>query len=109
MRRIFGWTIFVVESADGYYATGLCQDLRKRLAEITVGKGGPFFGKREYRRPIKLLYKEERLPFIEALAKFKYMRTMSRPRKERLMRTRSWPIGGTWKEFLKTRDPLNPT
>ena len=104
MKKIIGWTLYVVESADGYYATGMCRSIKKRIAEINIGGGGPFFGSRNYRRPAKLLYKEERLPFLEAHAKLKYIRKMSRPRKEKLMKTGVWPIGGSWKKFLMQRD-----
>ena len=106
MEKLLGWTVYIVGTADGFKATGMCHSFKRRLGEINVGKGGPFFGRRKYRRPIKILFKEDGLPFLEAYAKLKYMREMSTKLRNNLIIHHHWPMGGPWKEYVKRRDPI---
>jgi putative endonuclease len=99
--RVVEWTIYILECADGTYSVGFCRDLRVRLKEIAAGEGSQYFLNRPDRLPVKLLYEEPGLPFREAYAKFRYLRTMPRRLKEKLIYKKKWPLGGELKEFLK--------
>ena len=105
-RSIFlnltGWTVYILECADGTYATGFCSNLRKRLASINIFQEGYYFSRHPDRIPVKVVFKEIQLPFKEAFSKARYLRNMTRRYKIRLINTGRWPIGGAYQEYLKT-------
>lgn len=94
------WVIFIVECKDGTYYGGMARDLRKELIFINDFRKGFYFYNHPERVPVKLLY-QENCPFKEANAKFKYLRTMNRRLKTKLITTNKWPYGGAWKEFAE--------
>jgi len=97
--KTIGWTIYVIGCADGTYAVGMCRNIDKRLAEIGRCKGA-YFHKHSERLPVKILFIEKELQFKEAYAKYRYMRSMPRKQKEKLILRHQWPLGGPLKEYL---------
>lgn len=94
-----GWTIFIALCGDGTYFSGLCRDLKRKLREINRGEGY-YFSTHPERLPVKVIYEENELPFREAFAKYQYLREMNRKLKDKLMKTRCWPLGGPWRRYL---------
>jgi len=94
------WTIFIVRCADGTYFGGMDRNLKRRLTLINVFRKGYYFSTHPERLPVELMYKE-RVPFREANAKFIYLKEMNQRLKLKLIRTKVWPYGGAWKEFIE--------
>lgn len=94
------WVIYIVECADGTYYGGMVQDLEEQLHFINNDRKGFYFNTHPERVPVMLRY-EENIPFKEAHAKFKYLRKMNKRLKKKLIETKRWPYGGTWKVFAE--------
>jgi len=97
-----GWTVFIVECADGTYSTGFCSNLKKKIASINVFQEGYYFSRHPERVPVKVVFKETNLPFKEAFSKARYLKNMPRKNKIRLIEKGIWPIGGAYREYLRT-------
>ena len=95
-----GWTVFIVECADGSFFGGMCENFRKRLYEINNHRINYFINNDE-RLPVRIVHKETHLPFREAFAKAQYMKEMNRKLKKKLIETGVWPVGGPWKEYVR--------
>jgi len=101
-RKIVGWTVFIVECADGTLFCEMCRNVRKKLSEINMGCG-IYFSKHPERLPIKIVFEEKRMVFREAYAKHRYMKQMNRKLKLKLIGEKIWPMGGPWKEYVNSR------
>lgn len=99
---ITGWTVYILECADGSYATGFCSNFKKKLASINIFHEGYYFSTHPDRIPVKVVFKETGLPFKEAFSKARYLRCMVRKHKYKLINTGKWPVGGAYLEYLKT-------
>lgn len=88
-----GHTVYIMEGADGSYYTGICSspDIEKELEKATEAKIKHF--RKPGRIPAKIIFKEEHLHFKEAYLKFKYLRTMKRSSRKKLIDTKKWPAG----------------
>jgi len=93
----FGWILYIVEDACGVYHTGMTRDMNRKLLDINILEYGKF-GSREH--PVRIVFEERNVPFKEAFAKAKYLKKMNRYLRNKLIRTKKWPIGGEWKEFI---------
>lgn len=97
-----GWTVFILECANGPYYTGMTRDLKRTLVDMEVYRLGTHVSKHPEMFPVKVVFKETFLPFREAFAKKCYMRLMNRKLRSRLILTKKWPIGGPLLEYIKT-------
>jgi predicted GIY-YIG superfamily endonuclease len=99
-----GWTIFILKCADGSYRGGMTRNLKRVVADINHGINGKslghHFGGHPERLPVKVVYEEKKVRFKEAYAKCLYLYQMNRVWKERLIKTRVWPIGGPLREWI---------
>jgi putative endonuclease len=95
-----GWILYIVECADKTLFTGMTRDLTKALVEINVLKKRRYFNGHPERIPVKVVFQENNVPFREAYSKFSYLRKMNRYLKNKLIRTKKWPVGGPWKEYM---------
>jgi predicted GIY-YIG superfamily endonuclease len=93
-----GHTVYILEAADGSYYGGLCPDIEKEL--IRAAKGEIRYFKKPERRPAKVVFKEEHLPFEEAHLKFKYLRKINRIQRKKIIETGSWPTGRMLKPLI---------
>lgn len=99
-----GWALFIVECADKTFYTGMTHNLKKALIEINIFRKGIYFSKHPERLPVKIIFKEMNVPFKEAYAKLLYMRKMNRYLKKKLIKTKKWPMGGSWKKYLESQE-----
>jgi putative endonuclease len=88
---IGGRTVFLLECADGSLFAGWSEDLRKSLRKIRAGKGF-YFNNHPERLPVKVVFREDYLPFDEAYMKYRYLRIMNRTQRLRMLRTKCWPV-----------------
>ncbi len=102
MIGLKGWTLYVVECADKSYYTGWTRNLEKELIKMRL-LILPHFKRCPSRLPVRVVFQEKNVPFLEAYAKFNYLREMNRYLKNKLIRTQEWPMGGAWKRFLNKR------
>ena len=86
-----GHIVYILEGADGSYFTGMCSSMKEELKRIANGKIRHF--KKPERFPVTVVFKEDHLPFQEALLKFKYLRSMNRLLRKKLIDTKKWPAG----------------
>lgn len=96
---IKGYTVFIVECADGSYYTGFCEDLKKRLKEINTCNVAYFLTKPQL-VPVKVVFREDHLPFREAYTKHVYLRSLTRRHRIKLIETKKWPLGKMIRKFL---------
>jgi predicted GIY-YIG superfamily endonuclease len=86
-----GYTVYIMEGADGSYFTGMCQDLKKEMEKANrllikhFNKPG--------RLPAKVVFKEEHLSLREATLKMRYLRNSNRVYRKKIIDTQTWPIG----------------
>ncbi len=100
--KIRGYTVFIVQCADGSYFSGMCRELKSRLNEINKEmKGGSYFTAHPERLPVKPVFSENNLIFKEAYFKTRYLRTLTRRYRERLIKTGRWPLGKMLRTLLK--------
>ena len=95
----FGWILYILEDKKGVYHTGMTRSLKRTLLNINVLNYG-HASKYPERLPVEVVFEERNVPFKEAHAKFKYLRKMNRYLRNKLIRTKIWPLGGDWKEFV---------
>jgi predicted GIY-YIG superfamily endonuclease len=86
-----GHTVYIMEAADGSYYGGMCPDIEKELVRAAQGEIRYF--KKPERRPAKVVFKDEHLPFEEAHLKFRYLRTLNRSYRKKMIRTGNWIAG----------------
>ena len=65
--KVKGYTVFIVECADGSYYSDLGVDLKRKLKEIAEGRGY-YFSTHPERLPVKVVFQEDNVPFREAFA-----------------------------------------
>ena len=99
--KIKGCTVFIVQCADGSYFSGLARDLNKKLKEINKERSGYYFSTHPERIPVKVVFKETGLIFKEAFVKYRYLRTLTRRHREKLIKTGVWPLGKILRKFVK--------
>lgn len=90
--QIRGYTVFIVQCMDGSYYSGLCDDMDKRLKEINACNVSYFLSK-PHLVPVKIVYREDHLPFRDAYAKHTYLRKLRKRDREKLIQTKKWPLG----------------
>lgn len=85
-----GWTVYIMQCADGSYYVGMARDVNKELKYLNKYHPdkhlNPIYG----RLPLKIIYTEKNIPFREAYAKFSYLRVMNRVQRDRLLQTKKW-------------------
>ena len=97
--KIKGYIVFIVCCADGSYFSGMCENLNEKLKEINAGKGY-YFSTHPERLPVSVIFKEENLIFREAYVKHRYLRSMTRRYRDRLIKTGKWPLGKDLRKFI---------
>ena len=98
--QIKGLTVFIVECIDGSYYSGMCEDMKKRLKELNECRV-EYFMKNPHLVPVKVVFREDHLPFREAYAKHVYLRGMTKKEeRKKLIETRRWPLGKSLREFM---------
>jgi predicted GIY-YIG superfamily endonuclease len=90
------------ECANGVLATGFCSNFKKRMADINIFRETPYFKHFPEAIPAKVVFKETGLTFKEAYSKSRYLKNMVKRLKINLIKTGRWPIGGAFREYLKT-------
>lgn len=105
-NKSIGWSLFIVECADGTYYSEICRNIKKRIRELNSIPECIYLHNHPERLPVKVVYKEENLPFKEAFAKFKYLKEMRTPLKKRLIFKHIWPNGGPYKRFLEKKQEI---
>ena len=76
-----GWVVYILRCADDTLYTGITNDLKKRLAAHSDGKGAKYT---RGRGPVKLLYSERRKTKGAALKREAAIKKMSRISKLKL-------------------------
>ncbi len=76
-----GWTVYILQCADGTLYTGITNDLKKRLTAHNNGTGAKYT---RGRGPVKLLYKETRRTKSAALKREAVIKCLSRIEKIQL-------------------------
>lgn len=90
--QIKGYTVFIVQCADGSYYSGLCDNMQKRLKEINSCDVSYFMSKPEL-VPVQVVFREDQLPFRVAYEKHRCLRKMTRRDRIKLIQTKRWPLG----------------
>ena len=73
-----GWHVYIVECSDGSLYTGITIDMEKRLAAHNAGKGAKYTN---FRRPVRLVYREDVANRSEATKRENAIKQMSREAK----------------------------
>lgn len=102
-----GWTIFFLNCEDNTLYAGMTRNLEKELLEIRMLRSGEYFSKHPERLPGTVVFKEVNLIFKEAHAKHKFMKKMNKTMKNKLIKTKKWPLGGAWEEYLKSLEGID--
>jgi putative endonuclease len=103
-----GWTIFFLECADSTLYAGMTRNLGKELVEMRVLKINEYVNSKKFARlPVTVVFKETNLIFKEAHAKYSFMKKMNKTMKNRLIKTRKWPIGGALKKYIESAENIN--
>lgn len=75
------WSVYILECADGSLYTGIALDAERRLAQHNAGRGARYT---RYRRPVRLLYREDQPSHGDALKREAAIKRWSRAAKLRL-------------------------
>lgn len=101
MLQIKGYTIFLAECADGSFYSGMCRDLDKRLKDINNKKVASYFSSRPQCLPIKIVFKEDHVIFKEAFVKHKYLRSLTKRYRDKMVKDGKWPLGKELRQFMR--------
>jgi len=95
--------LFIVRCQDDSLYTGICRSrkLEQTLAEINGGRGY-YFSTHSERLPVVPVFLEEERPFKEVFVKMRYLRRMNKPMKEKMLKTKKWPMGRPLKAYGMT-------
>ena len=100
MAKIIGYTVFLIEGADGSYYSGWCRNLDQKLKDIEDGKIY-YFAQHPEKFPIKIVFREDHIFFKEAFAKARYLKVMTKRHRAKLIKTNEWPFGHILKDYYK--------
>ena len=73
------WYVYIIESSDSSYYTGITTDLKRRFNQHTNGKGAKFFNGR---KPIRIIYSEDGHTKSSASKREQEIKRLSRKEKE---------------------------
>ena len=76
------WFIYILECSDKSYYVGITPNLKRRLREHQIGRGGLWT---KLRRPVALKYFEKLKTKLEAEARERRLKGWSRRKKEALI------------------------
>lgn len=76
------WSVYVLRCGDGSLYTGIAKDVEARLKKHNSGKGAAYT---RTHRPVELVYQESRFTRSQALVREAAVKSMPRPRKEKLI------------------------
>ena len=77
------WYVYIIECRDKTLYTGITNNLRRRIQEHNSGNGCRFT---KFRRPVRLLHKEEFATKIEALKREIEIKCLRRDKKLQLIK-----------------------
>lgn len=98
--QIKGYTVFLVRCADGSYYSGMCEDMDRKLSEIN-NRFEPYFMAHPELVPVTLVFREDQIPFKLAYAKHRYLRSLTKRLREKLIKTGQWPAGPRLKKIFE--------
>jgi putative endonuclease len=82
MEKSTGYCVYILSCADGSLYTGMTLDLDRRLSEHRAGRGAQWTRRR---RPVKLVFSLDGLSYQTACEVERYIKSLSRARKEALV------------------------
>jgi putative endonuclease len=82
MEEDRGYCVYILSCADDSLYTGLTLDLDRRLSEHRAGRGAQWTRRR---RPVKLVFSLDGLSYQAACEVERYIKSLSRARKEALV------------------------
>ena len=86
----------------------MTRDLEKWI--LTLSKTTSFvayFNGHPERLPVKIKFREDHVPFDEAFAKHRYLKSLNRRHREKIIRTQSWMLGKILRKFLNNKKDKN--
>ena len=89
LPRNLGWSVFLLECADGTYYGGMTRDMIKEMSKINVLRKG-YFKRYVGKVPAKIVFEDSNLPFREAFSKHSYLMEMNRRQRKKLIETKRW-------------------
>lgn len=78
------WFVYIIESSDQSYYTGITTDLERRFKQHASGDGAKFFNGRT---PVKIVYQEDDHNRSSASKREAEIRKLTRKDKERLIKS----------------------
>ncbi len=84
-----GWTVYILECADGSFYTGITNDLERRLAQHQAGRAARYT---RSRLPVVLRYRETCADRSAALVREARIKALGRQGKERLLAQGADPV-----------------
>jgi len=76
------WSVYMVRCSDGSLYTGAAKGVDQRVAKHNSGRGAAYT---RTRRPVRLVYREDRLTRSEALVREAGIKSLGKPGKELLV------------------------
>ena len=73
------WTVYMLRCKDGTLYTGIAKDIKKRIKQHNDGKGSKYT---QNRRPVKIVYKENKMGRGNALIREAEIKQYSKEKKE---------------------------
>lgn len=78
------WWVYILECSDGSLYTGITNELDRRLKQHNAGRASRCT---RVRLPVRLVYREQRASRAAALSREYAIKALSRPDKQKLVRT----------------------
>lgn len=76
------WSVYILRCGDNTLYTGIAKDVEARLAKHQKGKGAAYT---RTHLPVTLIYQEHRMTRSAALIREAAIKSLPRPRKEKLL------------------------
>ena len=76
------WNVYILRCGDNSLYTGIAKDVLARLAKHQSGKGAAYT---RTHLPVKLIYQEKKMTRSAALMREAAIKSLPRPRKEKLL------------------------
>ena len=82
MTLTLNWFVYIIESSDKSYYTGITTDVERRFTQHKEGSGAKFFSGRT---PVKIVYKEDGHNKSSALRREAEIKNLTRKDKQQLI------------------------
>ena len=99
----YGWYVYILQGATGTLHVGLTKNVEEDVRIINSGDKNKKFVYCEHDLPVKAVFIDHVVQFVEAYAKFSYLKKMTKRLRKKLIEEKIWPLGGDYIKYVEKK------